>query len=65
MNAPTIAQARPYMVSLADELTRSGAIRTSEWSQAFSSVPRHLFVPRWFGQETNDRASPYGASTTA
>ncbi|MEU2132362.1 methyltransferase domain-containing protein [Streptomyces sp. NPDC018352] len=55
MNAPTITQARPYMAGLADELTRSGAIRSSEWSQAFSSVPRHLFVPRWFRQETNDR----------
>lgn len=55
MNAPTITQARPYMAGLADGLTRSGAIRTPVWSQAFSSVPRHLFVPRWFRQETNDR----------
>ncbi|MFJ5812580.1 methyltransferase domain-containing protein [Streptomyces sp. NPDC093108] len=55
MSAATIDQARPHMSALADELTRSRAIRTPPWSEAFRTVPRHLFVPRWFIQETNDR----------
>ncbi|MFD7531039.1 methyltransferase domain-containing protein [Streptomyces sp. NPDC059849] len=55
MSAPTIDHARPHMSALADELTRSRAIRTPPWAEAFRSVPRHLFVPRWFAQETNDR----------
>ncbi|MGI5353291.1 methyltransferase domain-containing protein [Streptomyces sp. CA-250714] len=46
---------RPYMTALADELTKAGAIRTRPWAEAFAAVPRHLFVPRWFEQETNDK----------
>ncbi|MFE7463875.1 methyltransferase domain-containing protein [Streptomyces sp. NPDC057499] len=56
MNTPTpLDQARPHMAALADTLTRAGAVRTPAWSQAFSSVPRHLFVPRWFEQERDGR----------
>ncbi|MFI9624852.1 methyltransferase domain-containing protein [Streptomyces sp. NPDC052042] len=55
MSAPPIDQARPYMTALTDELTRSGAIRTPAWGQAFGDVPRHVFVPRWFQQETNGK----------
>ncbi|MFB6875649.1 methyltransferase domain-containing protein [Streptomyces sp. NPDC056323] len=55
MSAPTIDHARPHMSALADELTRSRAIRTPPWAEAFRAVPRHRFVPRWFAQETNDR----------
>ncbi len=47
--------ARPHMAALADELTRTGAIRTQPWADAFAAVPRHLFVPTWFEQETNDK----------
>lgn len=56
MNTPTpLDQARPHMAALADTLTRAGAVRTPAWSQAFNSVPRHLFVPRWFEQERDER----------
>ncbi|MEV6744159.1 methyltransferase domain-containing protein [Streptomyces sp. NPDC051080] len=55
MSTPAIDQARPHMSALADELTRSRAIRTPPWAEAFRAVPRHLFVPRWFAQETDDR----------
>ncbi|MEE1769309.1 methyltransferase domain-containing protein [Streptomyces sp. JV185] len=55
MSTPTLDQARPLMAALADELAAVGAIRTGPWAKAFGGVPRHLFVPRWFGQETNDK----------
>ncbi|MFF2009252.1 methyltransferase domain-containing protein [Streptomyces sp. NPDC058195] len=55
MSTPTLDQARPHMAALTDALTRAGALRTPVWSRAFSSVPRHLFVPRWFDQERNER----------
>ncbi|WP_307843623.1 methyltransferase domain-containing protein [Streptomyces sp. B15] len=55
MTAPTIDRARPYMAALADQLTAAGATRSRRWDDAFSSVPRHLFVPRWYEQETTER----------
>ncbi|GAA1281815.1 methyltransferase domain-containing protein [Streptomyces javensis] len=55
MNAPALDQARPYMTALADELTQAGAIRTRPWAEGFANVPRHVFVPQWFEQETNDK----------
>ncbi|MFE1963297.1 methyltransferase domain-containing protein [Streptomyces sp. NPDC059479] len=47
--------AQPYMAALTATLEQDGAIRTRPWAKAFSSVPRHVFVPRWYAQETNDR----------
>jgi methyltransferase of ATP-grasp peptide maturase system len=41
--------------ALVDELTVKGAIRTPQWAEAFASVPRHVFVPYWYEQETNDK----------
>ncbi|MFF9320668.1 methyltransferase domain-containing protein [Streptomyces sp. NPDC014735] len=55
MSTPSIDQARPYMTALTTELIGSGALRTRPWTDVFGNVPRHLFVPRWFQQETNDR----------
>ncbi|MGW2089340.1 methyltransferase domain-containing protein [Streptomyces sp. NPDC001880] len=55
MSDPALDQARPHMAALADELAAVGAIRTGPWAKAFGGVPRHLFVPRWFAQETNDK----------
>ncbi|MFD7066566.1 methyltransferase domain-containing protein [Streptomyces sp. NPDC059913] len=56
MSTPTnLDRARPHMAALADALARDGAIRTPAWSQAFRRVPRHLFVPRWYVQERNER----------
>jgi protein-L-isoaspartate O-methyltransferase len=43
------------MAALADKLAVAGAIRTRPWVDAFANVPRHLFVPRWYEQETNDK----------
>ncbi|MEV7281024.1 methyltransferase domain-containing protein [Streptomyces sp. NPDC093111] len=55
MSASTIERARPHMTSLTTELIRAGAIRSREWTHVFGDVPRHLFVPRWFQQDQNER----------
>ncbi|MFC5721303.1 methyltransferase domain-containing protein [Streptomyces gamaensis] len=47
--------ARPYLAALAAELQRAGTIRSLQWAEAFASVPRHVFVPEWYEQETNDK----------
>ncbi|MFI5973486.1 methyltransferase domain-containing protein [Streptomyces sp. NPDC051452] len=47
--------ARPYLADLAQNLTALGAIRSKPWAEAFATVPRHLFVPSWYEQETDDR----------
>ncbi|MFC0599898.1 methyltransferase domain-containing protein [Streptomyces palmae] len=52
---PTLADVRPRLGALVDELSTAGAIRTPRWAEVFASVPRHPFVPRWYSQETNDR----------
>ncbi|WP_432107256.1 methyltransferase domain-containing protein [Streptomyces sp. AA1529] len=48
-------RARSHRKALADQLTTAGAIRTRPWADAFADVPRHLFVPRWYEQETDAR----------
>ncbi|MGW5231896.1 methyltransferase domain-containing protein [Streptomyces nodosus] len=55
MSALTLDAARPHMTALAEELAASGAIRSEPWAEAFRTVPRHLFVPRWLEQEADDR----------
>ncbi|MBA0049620.1 methyltransferase domain-containing protein [Streptomyces sp. AJS327] len=55
MSASALDQARPHVTALAGELSAMGAVRTRGWAEAFATVPRHVFVPRWFRQETNDR----------
>ncbi|MFD8935081.1 methyltransferase domain-containing protein [Streptomyces sp. NPDC059578] len=47
--------AADFTRALTDQLVCQGAIRISEWDQAFAAVPRHLFVPRWYEQSTDDR----------
>ena len=42
--------------ALVDELTASGWLTTDEWTAAFSAVPRHVFLPRFFAL-TADGAS--------
>jgi protein-L-isoaspartate O-methyltransferase len=38
---------QPYAQSLADRLTAAGAL-TPDWRAAFTTVPRHQFVPEFF-----------------
>ncbi|MGW1056332.1 methyltransferase domain-containing protein [Streptomyces sp. NPDC002521] len=55
MSVPGRDVARPHMATLAEELGKAGAIHTQEWADAFATVPRHVFVPQWYEQETNYR----------
>lgn len=55
MSVPARDAARPHMAALAEALGKAGAIRTRPWVDVFATVPRHVFVPRWYEQETNDR----------
>ncbi|MEV7289657.1 methyltransferase domain-containing protein [Streptomyces sp. NPDC093252] len=50
-----LAAARPHMAVLSEALAQAGAIRTKPWAAAFAALPRHLFVPRWYEQETDAR----------
>ncbi|MFG2681595.1 methyltransferase domain-containing protein [Streptomyces sp. NPDC048392] len=47
--------ARRYMAGLTAELEHAGAIRSRAWSRAFAATPRHVLVPSWLEQETNER----------
>lgn len=42
---------RPYATALADMLAASGAVRDPAWRAAFTAVPRHLFVPRFYDRD--------------
>lgn len=42
-----VAALRRVMV---DQMTSAGTLRTPPWVDAFASVPRHLFLPRFFRQ---------------
>ncbi|MFF4738759.1 methyltransferase domain-containing protein [Streptomyces sp. NPDC001262] len=55
MTDPTLDAAQPYMGALAAELQKNGAVRSPQWAEAFARVPRHVFVPEWYEQETNER----------
>lgn len=55
MTHPTAADVRPRMWELVDHLRRGGAIRSPEWADAFSRVPRHVFVPHWYEQSVDMR----------
>lgn len=30
-------------------------LRSARWAEAFADVPRHVFVPRWYERETDER----------
>ncbi|WP_053048425.1 methyltransferase domain-containing protein [Streptomyces antioxidans] len=55
MSAPLFDGAPAHPGSLVTELRRVGAIRSAAWAEAFARVPRHVFVPEWYGQETDSR----------
>ncbi|MFC4336050.1 methyltransferase domain-containing protein [Salininema proteolyticum] len=61
---------KPLAARLSGQLRALGSIQTEEWAGAFASVPRHLFVPRyWALNEFNapsaliDGANPDQATT--
>ncbi|MEU3600517.1 methyltransferase domain-containing protein [Streptomyces sp. NPDC006798] len=46
--------ARPHLTSMVEALRAARAIRTEPWVEAFSAVPRHPFVPRWYEMGSAD-----------
>ncbi|MFI6055484.1 methyltransferase domain-containing protein [Streptomyces violascens] len=55
MSTTALDTARPHLAGLVEELKKKVAIRSEPWADAFAAVPRHVFVPRWYEQETNDK----------
>lgn len=53
VEAPAVADDvwRSRAAALAAELADDGAIRSPEWRVAFTDVPRHVFVPRFFRRD--------------
>ncbi|MER5413931.1 methyltransferase domain-containing protein [Streptomyces virginiae] len=47
--------ARVHREALVEHLKSQKLIRTDEWYRAFATVPREVFVPRWYEQETLDK----------
>ncbi|MFH8593022.1 protein-L-isoaspartate O-methyltransferase [Streptomyces rimosus] len=54
MNATLTEDVRPRLAALVTALEEGGALRSPEWARVFAAVPRHVFVPRWYEQETTD-----------
>ncbi|WFB08552.1 methyltransferase domain-containing protein [Streptomyces sp. LX-29] len=52
---PARDEIRPYLSALVDGLRAAGALRTPQWADAFGKVPRHLFVPQWYRQGTDEK----------
>ncbi|WP_055547563.1 methyltransferase domain-containing protein [Streptomyces sp. NBRC 110028] len=55
MSVPSFDGASARLHALVEKLQQSGAIYSAAWAEAFAGVPRHVFVPQWYGQETDDR----------
>ncbi|CDR06429.1 methyltransferase domain-containing protein [Streptomyces iranensis] len=55
MSVPHFDGAPSRLRSLVEDLRRVGAIRSAAWAEAFARVPRHVFVPEWYGQEADSR----------
>ncbi|MER0245311.1 methyltransferase domain-containing protein [Streptomyces sp. HSW2009] len=55
MSQSPLDVARPYLTALVESLKQDGAIRSERWLDVFSTVPRHLFVPRWYEMGTTDK----------
>ncbi|MFI1014391.1 methyltransferase domain-containing protein [Streptomyces sp. NPDC020965] len=51
----SFADVRPRIAAFTERLRRDGAIASTPWADAFTAVPRHVFVPSWYEQGTDDR----------
>lgn len=49
---------QPRAAILAESLSAAGAVRDEAWHAAFQATPRHLFIPRYWEQDS------YGSPTT-
>lgn len=55
MSTTSLDVAGPHLAALVEQLKKAGAIRSARWAEAFAAVPRHVFVPRWYEMEMNDK----------
>lgn len=44
---------RKYASGLIDSITESGSLQSSKWRAALEQVPRHVFVPSFYDQQTD------------
>ncbi|MGH3936421.1 MAG: methyltransferase domain-containing protein [Pseudonocardiaceae bacterium] len=55
----TVAVARPiwqsHLARMVDQITAKGDLRSPQWRDALLAVPRHLFVPYYYLQDTSTR----------
>ncbi|MFH8403718.1 methyltransferase domain-containing protein [Streptomyces sp. NPDC018019] len=52
---PISDDVRRRMAALVIDLEKAGALRSASWAQVFATVPRHVFVPRWYEQQTTEQ----------
>jgi len=48
---------RSYLSRLVDQISAQGDLRSPQWREALLAVPRHLFVPHYYAQDTSTRPS--------
>jgi hypothetical protein len=57
----TVAVARPtwqsHLARLVDLITDKGDLRSPQWRAALLAIPRHLFIPHYYLQDTGHRPS--------
>ncbi len=55
----TVAVTRPtwqsHLARLVDQVTGKGDLRSPRWRAALLAVPRHLFIPHYYVQDTSHR----------
>jgi methyltransferase of ATP-grasp peptide maturase system len=55
----TVAVARPtwqsHLARLVDQITDKGDLRSPQWREALLAIPRHLFIPHYYVQDTSQR----------
>jgi methyltransferase of ATP-grasp peptide maturase system len=55
----TVAVTRPtwqsHLARLVDQITDKGDLRSPRWREALLAIPRHLFIPHYYLQDTSQR----------
>ncbi|GCD45375.1 methyltransferase domain-containing protein [Streptomyces paromomycinus] len=54
MNVHLPDDVRRRSAALVTDLEKAGALRSESWARIFATVPRHVFVPRWYEQQTTE-----------
>ncbi|WP_410659568.1 methyltransferase domain-containing protein [Amycolatopsis sp. lyj-112] len=51
---------RPHAHRLADDIATDGVLRSPQWRAALETIPRHVFVPRFYTQQPDGHWSETG-----